>query len=256
MTAIVMRHALAAALILYAAPVLAQTGGHTMPGSQQPAAPAGEQVSACVQSQQQVSGLIETASRRLDLARQTNDPAAMRGAMDDLQATLSMVKTQLSSCAQLAASAPAVDPHAGHVMPGAPAAPGSTAPTAADPHAEHAMPKPQLPGTAAPRGTAPAKPGTTEPAPAAADPHAGHAMPTPSAPKGAAKPAPPMDHSKMQMGGEAKAGKAMDPVNGLMIDPATAPKTTYQGQTYYFSSEQTLKEFLQNPAKFAKKPKR
>jgi YHS domain-containing protein len=53
-----------------------------------------------------------------------------------------------------------------------------------------------------------------------------------------------------------KPGEAqMDPVNGLMVDPATAPKTTYQGQTYYFSSEQSRKEFLQNPAKFAKKPK-
>ena len=50
--------------------------------------------------------------------------------------------------------------------------------------------------------------------------------------------------------------KQMDPVNGLMVDPATAPKTSYQGQTYYFSSEQSRKEFLENPAKFAKKPKR
>jgi YHS domain-containing protein len=47
----------------------------------------------------------------------------------------------------------------------------------------------------------------------------------------------------------------MDPVTGLMVDPATAPKTTYQGQIYYFSSEQARKEFLENPAKFAKKPK-
>ena len=40
-----------------------------------------------------------------------------------------------------------------------------------------------------------------------------------------------------------------------MVDPANAPKTMYQGYTYYFSSEQSLKEFLENPAKFAKKPK-
>jgi YHS domain-containing protein len=39
------------------------------------------------------------------------------------------------------------------------------------------------------------------------------------------------------------------------VDPTTAPKTTYEGQTYYFSSEQTLKEFVENPARFAKKPK-
>ena len=70
-----------------------------------------------------------------------------------------------------------------------------------------------------------------------------------------ASPAGPMDHSKMPMGAQTQPGKAMDPVTGLMVDPSTAPKTTYQGQTYYFSSEQTRKEFLENPAKFSKKPK-
>jgi YHS domain-containing protein len=47
----------------------------------------------------------------------------------------------------------------------------------------------------------------------------------------------------------------MDPVSGLVVDPATAPKATYQGQTYYFTSEQTRKAFLETPAKFAKMPK-
>jgi YHS domain-containing protein len=57
------------------------------------------------------------------------------------------------------------------------------------------------------------------------------------------------------MSGAEQPGMVMDPVSGLMVDPATAPKTTYQGQTYYFSSEKTRKEFLESPAKFAKKPK-
>lgn len=90
---------------------------------------------------------------------------------------------------------------------------------------------------------------------AAAARQAGHTMPGMQQPPGASAPAAPMDHSKMPMGGETKPGKVMDPVNGLMVDPGTAPKTTYQGQTYYFSSERTRKEFLENPAKFAKKPK-
>jgi len=51
------------------------------------------------------------------------------------------------------------------------------------------------------------------------------------------------------------AARQMDPVNGLMVDPAAAPSTTHEGQTYYFSSEQSRKEFLGNPAKFTKKPK-
>jgi len=90
---------------------------------------------------------------------------------------------------------------------------------------------------------------------AAADPHAGHTMAGTQQSPGPAPPAAPMDHSKMQMGGEAQPGKAMDPVNGVVADPATAPKATYQGHTYYFSSEQTRKVFLKSPAKFAKKPK-
>jgi YHS domain-containing protein len=89
----------------------------------------------------------------------------------------------------------------------------------------------------------------------ATDPHAGHTMPgMPQVPEAPAEGAP-MDHSKMPMGAEAQQGKVMDPVSGLRVDPATAPKTTYQGQTYYFSSEKTRKEFLESPAKFAKKPK-
>jgi YHS domain-containing protein len=79
-------------------------------------------------------------------------------------------------------------------------------------------------------------------APAVSDPHAGHAMPPAPATPSKAPAAKP-------------AAKEMDPVNGLIVDPATSPKTTYQGETYYFSSEQSRKEFLANPAKFARKPK-
>jgi YHS domain-containing protein len=84
---------------------------------------------------------------------------------------------------------------------------------------------------ATPKRPSQAKPAQGRPErPQTADPHAGH------------------------VSGQ-QSEKQMDPVNGLMVDPATAPKTTYQGRTYYFSSEQSRKEFLENPAKFAKKPK-
>jgi len=86
---------------------------------------------------------------------------------------------------------------------------------------------------------------------ASTEPHAGTTTTTP-APSKPSKPAAADPHA----GHPGQQGdKQMDPVNGLMVDPATAPKTTYQGQTYYFSSEQSRKEFLQDPAKFAKKPK-
>jgi YHS domain-containing protein len=97
-------------------------------------------------------------------------------------------------------------------------APCATAPAA--PHAEHAMP--------------------STPAAPAADPHAGHHMPA----------------AQSAVAGKPQTDKPRDPVNGLIVEPATAPKTAYQGQTYYFSSEESRKEFLANPAKFAKRPKR
>src|SRR3989442_4354827 len=176
--------------------------------------------------------------------------------------------------------APSPAPGTPVVQPGsttpAPAAPGSAAPAAGDPHAGHAMPKPQPPASATPEGTAGMKPGTAKSVPAsgAADAHRGHQMPksqqAPAAPGG--KPAVKSGASKAQPSApardphaghgtsaspatEAHEGKVMDPITGLMVDPATAPKATYQGQTYYFSSEQSREEFQQNPAKFAKKPK-
>jgi YHS domain-containing protein len=176
--------------------------------------------------------------------------------------------------------APPATPGTPVVQPGsttpAPAAPGSAAPAAGDPHAGHTMPKPQPPASATPQGTAGMKPGTAKSAPArgAADAHTGHPMPksqqAPAATTGkravksgaskAQPSAPARDPHAAHAGTgapaqEAKQAEVMDPVTGLMVDPATAPNATYQGQTYYFSSEQAREEFLQNPAKFAKKPK-
>jgi YHS domain-containing protein len=105
-----------------------------------------------------------------------------------------------------------------------------------DPHAGHTM-APAKPGDPTAKRSAPASKETpTARAPAPSDPHAGHGT--------LGKPT-----------GDVKDENVVDPVTGLIVDPATAPKTTYQGQTYYFSSEAARKEFLQNPAKFVRKPK-
>ena len=187
----------------------------------QAAAPqASAEMVQCARVQPVIDNIIAASMARLELARQSNNPAEMRAAVDHLEAALRDIRTQLAPC-----SAPAAGADAGHAMPGMPQAPGTPAAGAPMDHSKMPM-----------SGTQATKPG------AAAD-----AKP--------AAPAAPMDHSKMPMGGEAQPGKVMDPVNGLIVDPATAPKTTYQGQTYYFSSEQTRKEFLENPTKFAKKPK-
>ena len=114
-----LRSLLAGALLLWGTPVAAQHEGHTTAAAPQPAAVSPEQVTACVQSQQQVMALVDAANQRIEIARQTNETAAMRNAVDEIQATLSAVRSQLASCAQLAAGAPATDPHAGHTIPSA-----------------------------------------------------------------------------------------------------------------------------------------
>ena len=244
--------------------------------AQQPAAPqAAAEAVQCARVQPVVNNIIGAVMVRLETARQSNSPTEMRATVDHLEAALRDIRTQLAPCS---AAATATDPHAGHTMPGtkgtaAPATqPQTPPPGAADPHAGHA---------ATPAKSAPAQPAVTgaeskpKPRPRAvtADPHAGHsgtaATPAdPAARRGApaskaapsTKPPAPTDphagHGTAGKPGAAgKDGKVMDPVTGLMVDPATAPKTTYQGQTYYFSSEQSRKEFLENPAKFAKKSK-
>ena len=108
----VVTRALAVVLLATAMPAWAHQG----PGSQGAAA-SPELLAACVQSQQQAMALVDAGDRRVELARQTNDPAAMRAAVDDFQTTLSAVRTQLAACAQLATAAPSADPHAGHAMP-------------------------------------------------------------------------------------------------------------------------------------------
>ena len=209
--------------------------------AQAPAAP----LASCAQVQPAVENIIAEAMRRLEGARQANDPAQMRAAVDHSASALRDIRTQLAPCAAPAAA----DAHAGHAMPKAdPPAAAIAAPAkpaaVADPHAGHQMPP------AKPAPAPPARPGAVAPKPKATTTKA----PTPKAPtpKAPAKAADP--HAAHTEPAEPK--KEMDPVNGLTVDPSTAPKTTHQGRTYYFSSEQSLKEFLANPAKFVKPPKK
>lgn len=111
MTSLLFR--LAAAIVPAVVPslALAEHGGHQQPPPGHPAA-----VAPCLQAQPAIGKILEAAAARLESARQTNDPAQLRAAVDQLQGVLRDLKTQLAPCA--AAAAPA-DPHAGH---GAPAA--------------------------------------------------------------------------------------------------------------------------------------
>lgn len=182
------------------------------------------ELTQCLRVQPVIGNIITAATGRAESARLSNSPTDMRAALESLEAALRDIRAQSAPCAAAAASA---DPHAGHGRPASqpPAStpPAKTPSSAADPHAGHTMPSAAPPSKDVP---------TTKPGPSRTSKPA-HSHTAPSAAKPGDKP--------------------RDPVNGLIVDPATAPKTTYQGQTYYFSSEQSRKEFLENPAKFAKK---
>ena len=229
---------------------LARHDGYQTAPQQATGAPLAELVAACAAAQRQVVSLADAINRRLEEARQSNSPQQIRAALADVQAALVEIRTRAAACSPLQTASQPADAHAGHTMPAQPNATPGTAVT--------------QPGSPAPAPAAPAARPQQ-----AADPHAGHATASkPAAPpfaKPAAAPrarpaatpgapAPPKAHSPGAP--EKPAGKQMDPVTGLMVDPAIAPKTTHLGQTYYFSSEASKKEFLENPAKFARKPKR
>lgn len=84
----------------------------------------------CAQGHALAARTLDTADRRLETARLANSPAAMRAAIDDLQAALRQLRADIAPCAG-AQTAPATDAHTGHATPPAPAA---------DPHAGHIMP--------------------------------------------------------------------------------------------------------------------
>ena len=70
-----------------------------------------------------------------------------------------------------------------------------------------------------------------------------------------------MGEGKGMMGGTASgksssattATKVIDPVCGMEVDPATAPKATYAGKTYYFCSEDEKAKFEKNPEQYVEK---
>lgn len=214
-------------------------------------------VASCAQVLPVVDNIIAEATRRLEGARQTNDPAQMRAAVDHVGNALRDIRTQLAPCATPAAGA---DPHAGHAMPktGAQPSPQPATPvTAPDPHAGHDMPTTKAAPVTRSR-TAGDTAAKSKPK-AAPDPHAGHQKPparkAEAEPRTTAPPAKGSDpHAAHTEAADPKQER--DPVNGLTVDPSTAPKTTYQGRTFYFSSEESLKQFLENPAKFGKVAKK
>ena len=52
------------------------------------------------------------------------------------------------------------------------------------------------------------------------------------------------------------AKEEQDPVCGMMVDTANAPKTEFKGKTYYFCSIDEKKEFDKAPATYIKVEKK
>lgn len=55
---------------------------------------------------------------------------------------------------------------------------------------------------------------------------------------------------------DEKPKEAQDPVCGMTVDTAKAPKTEYKGKTYYFCSIDDKKEFDKAPATYIKLDKK
>lgn len=60
-------------------------------------------------------------------------------------------------------------------------------------------------------------------------------------------------HDHAAMGGANAATKVTDPVCGMTVDPAKAPKSTYAGKTYYFCSAEDKAKFDKDPKTYANK---
>ncbi len=134
MKMLLVRSLIAAAVGVTPAIAAAQHDAHQPAGQ----TPSSEQalVAACVDAQRQTMALVDAANGRLETSRQSNQPAAMRAAMDDLQTLLSTMRAKLASCAQLQPTGTGMP--AGHTMPstpGAASAPGTAA--SPDPHSAH-----------------------------------------------------------------------------------------------------------------------
>ena len=249
----------AALVMLPVAMLRAQQPAHNMPGMAQPPGQAQMAAADCARAQPALLQTIDAANMRLEAARQSNSPPAMRAAMDDLQGALGSLRAQLEACAA--------------AMPGMPNVQQSPAAQPGTPVMQPGSPQP-APGAVnqnvpAPVGAAPAPAGA-----APVDPHAGHATPgstpaaSPNAPAAQPKSAPPGSPTpaRPEPGGVgavmpgAHAGHAMpvadnvtltrDPRCKAAVNPDTAPRAPHSGQMYYFCSESDRQLFVADPVKY------
>lgn len=259
--------------LVLAMPTLGAAAQQAAPGQDAPAAAPQQNASAaigeCAQAQPRVAQTIDAANMRIEGARQSNSPAAMRAAMDDLQGALGSLRAQLAACTNLQPTAPA-DGHGGHAMPGTPnvqqspaaqpgtpvmqpgttrpargainqSAPAPAASAPVDPHGGHVMPGAVSPSPAPPAGQAtPRQPGA-----AGAQPQG--AAPAPSAP---AAPVAAGGHAGHAMPAAGAMNLVRDPRCTASVNPETAPRAEHAGQSYYFCTERDRQLFVADAVKY------
>jgi YHS domain-containing protein len=201
---------------------LAQHEGHQMPVQSAGQMQADPRVRASVAQIERLNLMIETA-------RQANDPAKMRAAIDELQNSLAAIRANLLAVSPASTS---------EQMPMTPASPSTM---------DHSHMN--MPGMSPPRKSPPtseAKPsGKTE----TGDSH----MEMPGMPPAPAKPQTKSSSaSKADVEQPPAAAKTRDPVCGMEVETKSAEKAAYQGKTYYFCSRADKEKFLADPEKYVK----
>ena len=124
-------HGRALLVTTFALSITASMAGAGQHEGQQAAAPAGQaaaEVTQCAQAQPLVTGALDAALKRLEDARLSNSPSALRTAADDVESALLDVRARLEPCAKLSA---ADDAHRGHTMPNVQQAPSAAPATSA-----------------------------------------------------------------------------------------------------------------------------
>lgn len=122
-------------MLFMAATVFAQHDAHQAPAGADSASAV--QVAACSQNSQRVLAGLDASNARIEDARQSNNASAMRAAVADLQVLLAQIKTQLTDCLNLSATAMSGMPGMGSLKDGTPTA--SPAPSSKQPSSAAAL---------------------------------------------------------------------------------------------------------------------
>lgn len=245
--------AISLALPFGASLALAQHEGHQMPAQKDGQIQADPRVRASLAE-------IERLNMTIESARQTNDPAKMRAAIDGLESSLAAIRANLLAVpppepmSMTPTSAGAMD-HSKMAMPGTKqSAENEMNPMEGMDHSHMDMPaksaspkKPDAKGSSSKKAAS-----EKEMAPMKGMDHSHMDMPGMGAApkKSETKSASPSKGSTEQ---PLAPPKTSDPICFKQVDTQGAEKATYKGKTYYFCSKADKEKFLGDPDSYVKR---